>query len=150
MKIRTEICGEGEEEIVIRCSKETPEIARLENGIKRLISEEGNMQVNLGDRKFLLSFGEILFFETGDGKTTVHTNGGMYYTGLKLFELESLLPGTFARASKSTIVNIARIRSIKRNITGPSEVTFRRSEKITYISRSYYKSFTDKIEEVRK
>jgi DNA-binding LytR/AlgR family response regulator len=73
----------------------------------------------------------------------------MYETQLKLYELEGRLPQYFVRISKSCIANIMKIDSISRNITGASEISFVKTNKIVYCSRSYLKMLTDKIKEMR-
>ncbi len=64
-------------------------------------------------------------------------------------ELEKMLPGSFLRVSKSCIMNTEKIRSVRKNITGASEVEFMDSVKKAFVSRSYFKVLTDKLEEKR-
>ena len=45
--------------------------------------------------------------------------------------------------------NTGKIRSIKKNITGASEVEFIASAKKTFVSRSYFKTLMSKLEEKR-
>lgn len=53
------------------------------------------------------------------------------------------------RVSKSTIINLSEIRSIRKNITGASEVEFNGTMKKAYVSRMYIKAFMNKMEEKR-
>jgi DNA-binding LytR/AlgR family response regulator len=46
-------------------------------------------------------------------------------------------------------MNTGMIRSVRKNITGASEVEFTDSVKKAYVSRSYFKVLTDKLEEKR-
>ena len=92
---------------------------------------------------------KILFFETADSVVAVHTATQIYETHLRLYELEKMLPGSFLRVSKSCIMNTGMIRSVRKNITGASEVEFTDSVKKAYVSRSYFKVLTDKLEEKR-
>ena len=96
-----------------------------------------------------LTLDEILFFETADSVVAVHTATQIYETHLRLYELEKMLPGSFLRVSKSCIMNTGMIRSVRKNITGASEVEFTDSVKKAYVSRSYFKVLTDKLEEKR-
>lgn len=68
---------------------------------------------------------------------------------MKLYELEELLPASFLRVSKSAIINTGQIRAIHKNITGASEVEFNGSNKRAFVSRSYFKLLTNKMEEKR-
>ena len=60
-----------------------------------------------------------------------------------------ILPRSFIRVSKSTIVNTDLIVSIKKNITGASEVSFKGSTKRAYASRNYIKLLIEIMEEKR-
>ena len=94
--------------------------------------------------EYLLTLGEILFLETADSFVAVHTAKDIFETKQKLYELEELLPGSFMRVSKSTIINTAKIRSISKNITGASAVEFAGSIKKAYVSRNYIKALKEK------
>ncbi|NLC26013.1 MAG: LytTR family transcriptional regulator, partial [Fastidiosipila sp.] len=51
------------------------------------------------------------------------------------------------RVSKSTIVNVKKIKSIQRGISSIREIEFHNSQKSVYVSRKYYPLFRDKMEE---
>ena len=77
------------------------------------------------------------------------TRLGMIFLQDKLFELEDIMPSYFVRISKSTIANIKAISSLRREVIGNGEVTFKNCERRAYFSRGYYKSLREKIDEVR-
>jgi DNA-binding LytR/AlgR family response regulator len=110
---------------------------------------EEDLPLRLGNTAYFVPKREVLFFETYDGKVYAHTKTGMLQTDLRLFELEQSLPYYFLRISKSTIVNVRMIASLKRELTGNGSVTFKESDKLAYFSRAYHKILKDKIEEVR-
>ena len=56
----------------------------------------------------------------------------------KLYELENILPNSFLRISKSTIVNIQKIYSLSHSVSSHL-ITFQNSHKQVYVSRMYYK-----------
>ena len=87
----------------------------------------------------------VLFFETEGGIIRAHTADDEFDVKFKLYELEEKLPRSFVRVSKSTILNIRKVYSITRNLTGASKVEFRDSHKIVYCSRNYYKSLKDSM-----
>ncbi len=151
MRIRVELSTESEEEIVIRCREESEEIRRLCSLIEHATqaNEEGDLPLRLGNTEYFVPKQEVLFFETYDGKVYAHTKTGMLQTDLRLFELEQSLPYYFLRVSKSAIVNVRMIASLKRELTGNGSVTFKESDKLAYFSRAYHKILKDKIEEVR-
>lgn len=146
-KVRIEIDPGAEEEIVIRCKALTPELEAL----RRMAMGEGEeLLLTLGEEEFFVPRGEILFFESADGRTAAHTAARMFYTEHKLYELEELLRGSFLRVSKSCILNLRAVSSIRRDVTGICEVRFTGSSKKVYVSRMYYKTFRETLLEMRK
>ncbi len=150
MKIRIEMDENlKEEEIIIRCNSLSDEVVALQNKIAELTRGGMQLEVTRGERVYFISLQEIIFFETNGQNVAVHTNDRIYETKLRLYELEELLPGAFLRVSKSTIVNVAKIRAIQKNLTGASEVTFVASNKKAFVSRNYFKLLMAKLEEKR-
>lgn len=149
VKVRIEISPDSEEEVVIRAHTLSDEVRRISDAVNSAVGKEMTVALTDGDGEFFIPIGEILFFETDGGKTTAHTADRMYYAPYKLYELENTLPRTFVRVSKSCVVNTARISSISRNPMGASETRFTDSYKKIYISRSYYKTVREIIEETR-
>ena len=149
MRLRTEIDPSGEEEIILRCKRLDEKTSAIYRYIESALSGGSEMELTLGDREFFVPQSEILFFETEDGKTVAHTATAMLYSQYKLCELETLLPATFVRVSKSCILNSALVSSITKNLTGSSMVCFKGTKKIAYVSRLYYKVLKDKIHETR-
>ena len=154
MRLRTEIIGPGqpdeEEEIVIRCKSYGDDVSALESAVRRLLSEEKGISLDRDGTEFYLPHSEILFFETDGRRVVAHTARDLFYARDKLFTLDRSLPPTFVRASKSCIVNAAAVFSVRRGVTGVTEIGFRNTEKKAYISRSYFKSFSDKMEDIRR
>lgn len=150
MKIRMEIDDKLEnEEIVIRCRELNDEVAALQRQIAKSVNTSMHLHVEKGEREYFLPLEEILFLETAGSVVAVHTREDIYSTRQRLYELEELLPGSFLRISKSTIVNTGRIRSVRKNLAGASEVEFAGTTKKTFASRSYFKLLMEKMEEKR-
>lgn len=150
MKIKVEIDAKlTEEEIILHCRELNDETIAIQRRIAEAVNTGLKLTVTKGDLEYYLDLSEILFFETAGATVAVHTMTQIYETHLRLYELEELLPGSFLRVSKSTILNTNRIRSIRKNITGASEVEFNGTGKKTFVSRSYYRLLTDKMEEKR-
>ncbi len=146
MRVRIE---ESEnDEIVIRCKKQDGTVFRLAYEIEKILSHS-ELTLTIGNKEYYVSSSDILFCETDDGKIFAHTDENMFETPLKLYELEEKLPPYFVRISKSCIANIMKIDSINRNITGASEISFVKTNKTVYCSRSYLKMLKDKIKEMR-
>ncbi len=149
MKITTVISSDGDDEIIISCRERNDKVVYLETLIKNAIGQSDTLLLTMGDVQYFISSREIIFCESLDGKVICHTRDKIFYSSYRLYELEKALPYFFCRASKSTIVNGKEVYSVKKNITGASEISFRDTEKKTYLSRSYYKMFMEKINETR-
>ena len=147
MKIRIEIEDSLEEdEIVIRCRELNNDIARLQTMVSKAAFSSRKFSVDKGGKQYYLALDEILFFETEGKKVYVHTIDDMYQTKYKLYELEDMLPSSFMRISKSTVLNTNCIYSISWNLTSSSPVEFQNTYKKVYVSRFYYKLLKAKLE----
>lgn len=148
--IRIEIEPDGREEIIIRCRKLDEEVLKLQKLIEQSsASSEGEMPLKLGDSEFYIPIKEILFFEAYDRHCEAHTKDRIFETDRKLYQLTEMLPSNFLRVSKSTILNISSISSVKKELTGSCEVSFKGSPKKAYVSRMYAKPFYEKMKEMR-
>ena len=150
MKIKIEIEEAlAEDEVVIRCRGLTEEISAIQKAVSEVSSAAQKFTFYKGNTEYYLTLDEILFFETATGFVAVHTADSIFETKNRLYELEELLPGSFLRVSKSTILNTSKIRAIHKNITGASEVEFAKSNKKVFVSRNYFKILMSKLEEKR-
>ena len=135
--------------ITIHCREITDEILELQ----RLLSQKqtGGQKISayIDDTEYYVDVKTILFLEADGNYISVHTAKSIYRVRQKLYELEELLPRDFLRVSKSTIVNTELIASIKKNITGASEISFRNSIKKAYASRNYIKALIEIMDEKR-
>ena len=148
MDIKIDVCPSvAEEGIHIK----TPDIQKAQ-AIKDILLSTvftKDMDFFIGDTQYFVGVNKILFFETNDGKITAHTSKNMYYSRSTLQELEKSLPPCFVRASKCCIINAMAVSSITKNLTGPSKVCFKNTEKSVYVSKNYYKDLKDKIYALR-
>ncbi len=149
MKIRIEINDSAEEEIIIRCRERDEKTDAVERALEAIMKSRRELTLYIGNTEYFVPTADILFFESADGKVYAHTPEQMFTAPFKLFELESMLPPSFVRVSKSTIANVMRISSLSRELVGNGEIRFYKTEKKTYFSRAYYKILKDRIEEIR-
>ena len=147
MKVRIEEIPENEElqeeEIIIRCHKADARVMGLQKRLKKEFAAPPALSFfKDGDMKeeFFLNPDEILFFETDGDAIFAHIASDSFRTDKRLYELEGILPSNFVRVSKSALVNIRLIYSIRRNLTGSSPLQFCGSHKQVYVSRFYYKN----------
>ena len=149
LKIRIEMSEGIQEEVVIRCREITPEIIRLQQLLSGDSDRSNQFLLYKGDTEYYLNVNDIIFFETEGNAVMAHTKNDMYETRRKLYELEELSGGRFQRISKSAIVNVDKVYSIKRNVTSSSAIEFQGTHKQIYVSRAYYKVLREKLEEKR-
>ena len=149
MKLKIEISPGCEEEIIIRAPEANEKIQRLRRLIEDELGRAGELTLHDAGKEYYLPYSEILFFEANAGKVYAHTDKAFYVCQMSLTELCGVLPRSFARASKSCLINTAAVYSVRRSPTGIGEVEFISGKKKVYISRMYYKTVKEIIEETR-
>ena len=136
MKIRIEYITEGENEIVLRCDEindEILEVMALLNMQKRKIMGHKDGEVHL------LESSQIYYFESVDNTVFAYTNDNIYKIMNNLSELETSFHNIdFFRCSKSMIINLNAISSLKSQIGNRIDTTLKNGEHIV-ISRHYSK-----------
>lgn len=146
-KVRIEIDEDADEVIIIRAKKLTEDVLSLQKMLTGNTDGEKKLPLTIGEKEYFVSLGDILFFETEGGHTAAHTDNKMYYTTLKLYELDDILPKCFMRISKSCILNADKVSSIRRSATGVCEAFLSSGEKKVYVSRMYFKPFKEYLTE---
>ncbi len=146
MKVKIEIEeGLEEEEVIIRCGTLSDSVVSLQNYLAKQNNGKRCLALTVGETDFFIPMEEIYFFETEGREMRAHTADKLFSCGYKLYELEEILPGSFMRVSKSSIVNLDYIYSITRNLTASSVVEFVGSRKKAMVSRNYYKLLTERL-----
>lgn len=124
----------NETEINIRCSQLTPDI---ENIIATLRIMNQQLLVTKDDTNYLLDVSTISYIEALERKTFVYTQDSIYESKLKLYEMEErLCKSGFFRISKSCLVHLRFIKSIKKDIDRKLRLTLTNGEQIM-VSRQY-------------
>ena len=140
MKIKVEIDDTlNEDEIIIHTKEYSNEIKEWIGSFK----SKSKIQFFKQDTEYYIDLTTILFFESDNGTVFAHTKNDMFSVNQKLYELENLLPRTFMRISKSTIVNIQKIYSLSHSVSRHL-ITFQDSHKQVYVSRMYYKMLKER------
>ena len=123
-----------ETEIKISCNQLTYEV---ENLIATLRMLNQQMLVSKENENFLLDVNEISYIEAVDRKTFVYTEDDIYESKLKLYEMEEkLCQSGFIRTSKSCLVRLKYIKSIKNDVERKLRLTMKNGEQII-VSRQY-------------
>lgn len=80
---------------------------------------------------------QVLYFEVVDNRTFLYTQDDVMEVEAKLYELEMTLPeGEFVRSSKSQMLNLNKVKSLRPELNRTIQVTMCNEEKL-YISRKY-------------
>ena len=146
MKLKIEITDDGsEDEVIIRCSNVDENVRKLQAFIASM--SKPKLTFYKDSREYYLPLEEVLFFETESEQIYAHTRKDAFLVKYRLYELEELLPHSFVRAAKGTIVNISKIYAINRNLTASSQITFSGTHKQIFVSRHYYKTLKDKMKD---
>lgn len=135
MKISININPElNDTEIIVNCSSLTPE---TESIIAALRMADNQLTVTKNGETHLLDTSKIAYIETVDRKTFVYTEKDCYESKLKLYEISELLLGSyFLRISKSCIVRLKYIRSLKAELDRRIRITLENGEQLI-VSRQY-------------
>lgn len=135
MKITIQDLPEGEEdEIIIRCRTVDEQILKLIYGLR---AGQEKLTLAEGEKLFQVQPAQVYYFEAVDNRVFAYLEKEVYETKLKLYELEQRLMGTdFFRASKSTIINLAKVKNISPAFNGRFEACMKNGEKLI-VSRQY-------------
>lgn len=121
-------------EIVINCSNITTEIESI---IAALQLADNRITVTKNNEKHLLSISKIAYIESVDRRTFIYTEKDCYESNLKLYEIEErLCDNNFLRISKSCIVRLKYIRSLKSEFDRKIRITLENDEQLI-ASRQY-------------
>lgn len=135
MRITIDINEEVREtEIRICCNRLTPEI---ENMMATLRIMNQQMVVTKEEVSYLLDVSKISYIEALERKTFVYTQEDVYESKLKLYEMEErLCQSGFFRVSKSCLVHLQFIQSIRNDVERKLRLTLKNGEQIM-VSRQY-------------
>lgn len=143
MKIEINVDDKIEETCIsISCKSLSPELNRL-IAMMRILDEK--LAATRDGETFLLDVSEIIYVEAVDRKTFVYTKDGVYESGLRLYELEQQLEEYgFCRVSKSCLVQLRTVRSLKSDINRRIRVTLDNGE-VIIASRQYADEIKKKL-----
>ena len=135
MKISINIDPERTDtEIIINCGSLT---AETESIIAALRMADNQLTVIKDGETHILDISKIAYIETVDRRTFVYTETDCYESKLKLYEMEDkLCTVNFFRISKSCIVRLKYIRSLKADIDRRIRITLENGEQLI-ASRQY-------------
>ena len=121
-------------EITVNCGSLTPE---TENIIAALRIADNKITAMKDGETHIIDISKIAYIESVDRKTFVYTEDDCYESKLKLYEIgDRLCGGNFLRISKSCIVQLKYIRSLKAEFDRRIRITLENNEQLI-ASRQY-------------
>jgi DNA-binding LytR/AlgR family response regulator len=124
----------SEPEIIIRCNEPDDSLLQLIYSIK----SPNKKLIGITDLQMhIISPSDVFYFESVDNKVFIYCREKVFESRLKLYEIEAEYENSnFFRASKSTVLNIAKLESVSPIFYGRFEALLHNGEKVV-ISRQY-------------
>lgn len=120
--------------ISISCKELTPEIERM-LAMLRILKKQ--LTVTKDNEIYFLDVSKVVYVEAVDRKTFVYTKENVYESDFKLYELEQQLENCgFFRVSKSCLLQLKYMQSMKADLNRRIKVTLENGEQIM-VSRQY-------------
>ncbi|MBQ6360152.1 MAG: LytTR family transcriptional regulator DNA-binding domain-containing protein [Lachnospiraceae bacterium] len=137
MEVEIEQVGREKKELVlIRCHAVTDEVREIAAYVK---SRQGSLTGIKDSNQYEIATSDIYYIESVDGRTFIYTKKQIYETPNRIYELESRLEEkNFLRISKSMLLNLMKISSIRPALNGRFTAVLQSGEEVI-ISRSYVK-----------
>lgn len=121
-------------EIVVNCKRVDENLLKMIAAIRAF---DKKITGTKEGKVFVLEVDDIYYFESVDKKTFIYLHKDVYESSLRLYELEEKFANSdFFRASKSTIINLSKIKVITPVFGGRIEVVLENDEKLV-VSRQY-------------
>ena len=122
--------------------KSVQKIIQTVEDIDRLTEINGKLDEDI----FQLKIEDIASFRTQQKQVVAVSNGKVFNTKYRLYELEEQLPNTFIRISKSEIVNQNAIIKLQLEANGLIRMYLKNlDDDYTYSSRRYLKSIKERL-----
>lgn len=119
----------------------------VSKAISILESDESSdmIAVKKGSDIALLELGEIYMFRVEDKQVNVYTQNNSYVIKKALYQVEDSLNGDFVRISKTTIVNLKKIKRVAPSLKGMMFIELKNGLKDN-ISRKYLPDFKQALD----
>ena len=135
MEIRVlKIARSEPEELEIRCHEVTEQVKEIVTFVK---SRQGQLTGIIEGKQYEVPVTDVYYVEAVDNTVFIYGQHKVYEARQKLYELEGILREKyFLRVSKSLILNLMKIKSIKPALNGRYSAILQSGEQII-ISRKY-------------
>ena len=114
--------------ITVTCRQLTPNVEKL---LAHLRMMDNQLTGKKNGEIYLLDIARIIYIESVDRKCFIYTSDEVYETDFHLYELEQqLMECGFLRVSKSFLIHLQRIQSLKADINRKIRITMSNGEQI--------------------
>ncbi len=128
------ITKEQPEQLEIRCHEITEQVREIVTFVK---SRQGQLNGMIEGKQYEIPIMDIYYIEAVDSKVFLYSSKKVYETRQKIYELENALKEKyFLRVSKSLLLNLMKVKSIKPAVNGRFTAILQSGEEIM-ISRKY-------------
>lgn len=127
----------AEEEIIVLCHNISPELLTMLNSFK---TPSNTLVASIGSELHKIAPSDVYYFEAVDKKTFIYCEKDVYEAKQKLYELEELELKGFFRISRSTIVNLSKVKAVIPSLSGRVEAVLANKERVV-VSRYYVDEF---------
>lgn len=128
--------------VSITCKQLTPDIERI---IATLRMMDHQLTARKGSEVHMLDIAQVLYMESVDRKCFIYTDDDVYESDFRLYELEQQLEECgFFRVSKSCLIHLQKIRSLKADINRKIRITMSNGEQIM-ASRQYAEALKQRL-----
>ncbi|MCM1039336.1 MAG: LytTR family transcriptional regulator DNA-binding domain-containing protein [Ruminococcus sp.] len=118
----------------IYCHEINNEITEIVRFVK---SRQGQLTGIIEGAQYEIPVSDVFYIEGVDNKVFIYCENQVYETRQKLYELEEALKEKyFLRVSKSVLLNLMKIESIKASLNGRFTAVFQNGEQVI-VSRKY-------------
>lgn len=130
----SQINKDEKERLEIYCHKVSSEIMEIVRFVKSI---QGQLTGIIEGTQYEIPVSDVFYLEGVDNKVFIYCEKQVYETRQKLYELEEALKEKhFLRVSKSVVLNLMKIESIKPSLNGRFTAIIQNGEQVI-ISRKY-------------
>ena len=121
-------------EISVTCKQLTPDVEKI-LAVLRTMNHQLTAKKN--EEIYLLDIAQVIYIESVDRKCFIYTSDEVYESDFRLYELEQQLEECgFFRVSKSFLIHLQNVQSLKAEINRKIRITMSNGEQII-ASRQY-------------
>ena len=120
--------------ISVTCKQLTPDVEKILTMLRMMNHQ---LMAKKNEETYLLDIAQVIYIESVDRKCFIYTTDEIYESDFRLYELEQQLEEYgFVRVSKSFLIHLQKVQSLKAEINRKIRITMSNGEQII-ASRQY-------------